>query len=323
MPAKPDMHLMQCLEVWGGNQAVDSGVIMAGVDAWLFSQPYQGSDRGGDVHFVSSCATGRLTRMLVADVSGHGSAVAATATALRRVMRRYMNHIDQRKFVGVLNAEFSALAKAGTFATTVAATYYAPTRELAICTAGHPPPLRYSLSKRAWSALSESDSKSSSELANIPLGILDLSDYEQQKLKLGVGDLVLLYTDSLIESRGADGRLLGVAGLLEIAQSIDVSDPGEFLEKLLNAMRGLHPTNLTTDDVTALLFRPNSLAPRVPIGTRLRAQWIMLRALAKYVVKRKEPMPWPEMSVANIGGAFSDRLAKATGGSKNEENASV
>jgi hypothetical protein len=230
--------------------------------------------------------------------------------------------------VGVLNAEFSALAKAGTFATTVAATYYAPTRELAICTAGHPPPLRYSVATRHWSVLSdtcgEGDRQAqSSALANIPLGILDLSDYEQRKLKLGVGDLVLLYTDSLIESRCRDGRLLGVEGLLEIVQSIDVSDPGAFIDELRERIRALHETNLTTDDVTALLFRPNSLSPRVPIGTRLKAQWIMLRELVKYVVRRKEPMPWPEISVANIGGAFSDKLAKATPGAKEEERANV
>ena len=321
MPANDEPHLMQCLEVWGGNQAVDSGVTMAGVDAWLFSQPYQESERGGDVHFVSSCATGRITRILVADVSGHGSVVADTAAALRRVMRRYMNHIDQRKFVGVLNAEFGALAKAGSFATAVAATYYAPTRELALCNAGHPPPLSFSVAKQRWSIMSDAadngaEASASSALANIPLGIVEVGAYEQQKLKLPVGDLVLLYTDSLTESRKADGTLLGVKGLLDVVRQLDVSDPGEFLAQLLEAVRSLHPTNLKTDDVTALLFRPNNLAPRIPIGTRLKSQWIMLKALLKYLVTRKEPMPWPEFSVAAIGGAFSSKLAQRRPDSK-------
>lgn len=310
MVSEHENHLMQCLEVWGGNQAVDSGVMMAGVDAYLFSQPYQGDAHGGDVHFVSSCATGRITRILVADVSGHGSKVAETADALRRVMRRYMNHIDQRKFVQVLNAEFNALAKAGTFATTVAATYYAPRRELALCIAGHPPPLHYSAAKRQWTVMSDVGTEKSTELANVPLGIIDISDYEQQKLKLGVGDLVLLYTDSLMESNDANGKMLGVNGLLEVVKSAEVSEPGAFVADLLRRIRAINPTNLTTDDVTALLFRPNNLSPRIPLGTRINAQWVMLKALAKSVVKRDEPMPWPELSVAAIGGAFSDKLAK-------------
>jgi serine phosphatase RsbU (regulator of sigma subunit) len=312
MPQKPELHLMQCLEVWGGNQAVDSGVIMAGVDAWLYSQPFEGHDRGGDVHFVSSCATGRLTRMLVADVSGHGSAVADTAAALRRVMRRYMNHIDQQRFVEVLNAEFAALAKAGHFATTVAATYYAPTRELAICTAGHPPPLHYSVAARQWTIVRDTCAKIDNDRSpsNIPLGIDDLGNYDQQKLRIGVGDLVLLYTDSLIESRDRDGRLLGVDGLLDVVREIDVTQPESFIDSLLARIRSMHSGNLAGDDVTALLFRPNALSPRVPIGTRIRANWLMLKELVKYLVSRKEPMPWPEPSVRNIGGAFSDKLAK-------------
>ena len=54
----------------------------------------------------------------------------------------------------------------------------------------------------------------------------------------------------------------------------------------------------------------------MPLGTRVKANWIMLRELARFLVRRKEPMPWPEMSIANIGGAFSNKLAKATPGNK-------
>ena len=71
-----DAQVMQCMEVWGGNQTADSGVIMAGLDAWVYSKPFGGADGGGDVYYVSSCATGRITRLLVADVSGHGTPAA-------------------------------------------------------------------------------------------------------------------------------------------------------------------------------------------------------------------------------------------------------
>src|SRR2546430_2776295 len=98
---------MQCMEVWGGNQVVDSGVVMAGLDAWVYSRPYGQSQEGGDVYSVSSCATGRITRLLVADVAGHGSAVCDVAGQLRALMRRYVNHISQQKFVGEMNRQFA------------------------------------------------------------------------------------------------------------------------------------------------------------------------------------------------------------------------
>src|SRR5437899_58220 len=95
--------LMQCMEVWGGNQVVDSSVAMAGLDAWVYSRPYGQADGGGDVHYVSSCATGRITRLLVADVSGHGVAVCDVAAQLRTLMRRYVNYLDQTRFVRSMN----------------------------------------------------------------------------------------------------------------------------------------------------------------------------------------------------------------------------
>jgi sigma-B regulation protein RsbU (phosphoserine phosphatase) len=57
------------MEVWGGNAAIDNGVIMPGLDAWVYARPYQQQAAGGDIHYVSSCATGRIIRLLVADVS--------------------------------------------------------------------------------------------------------------------------------------------------------------------------------------------------------------------------------------------------------------
>src|SRR4051812_18671738 len=88
---------MQCMEVWGGNHAVDTGVIMPGLDAWLFSRPCNSDDHGGDIHYVSSCAAGEITRLLVADVCGHGAAVSNIAIDLRKLMRKYINYHDQTR----------------------------------------------------------------------------------------------------------------------------------------------------------------------------------------------------------------------------------
>ena len=81
---------MSCMEVWGGSQLAERTVEFGGLDAWVYSKPYGQATRGGDVYYASSCATGRITRVLLADVSGHGKAVAATAADLRLLMRRFV-----------------------------------------------------------------------------------------------------------------------------------------------------------------------------------------------------------------------------------------
>src|ERR1700733_14516557 len=131
-------EVMQCMEVWGGNQPVDSGVVMAGLDAWVYCRPYAGgaiepAEAGGDVYFVSSCATGRITRLLVGGVSGHGTAVSDVASSLRSLMRKYVNYLDPRKFVGEMNRRFAELSKDGCFATAVVTTFFSPTNQVTFC----------------------------------------------------------------------------------------------------------------------------------------------------------------------------------------------
>ena len=300
---------MQCMEVWGGNQAVDSGVVMAGLDAWVYCKPYRDAEGGGDVYYVSSCATGRINRLLVADVSGHGADVAQTAVQLRSLMRRHVNQIDQTRFIGTMNAQFAALAQAGCFATAIATTFFAPTNHLSLCNAGHPPPLVYHAAERQWSFLQQDRATKGASGGNFPLGIVDLSDYAQFDVRLKVGDLVLCYTDSLIECGDGRGELLGQDGLLDVVTRLDVSDPSAFIPSLLRAIEAKACAALSGDDVTVLLFRPNGLAPTKPLGERLIAPFRVLREIVRGL-RRGDVMPWPEMSIANLGGALFTPLSR-------------
>lgn len=323
---------LACMEVWGGNQTADSGVVMAGLDAWVHCTPYQGAARGGDVYYLSSCATGRINRLLVADVSGHGHQVASIAAELRLLMRRYVNHISQGKFIARMNSQFAQLADSGGFATAAVATFYAPTNELLFSSAGHPPPLWYQSHRRRWRLLDESqlakstpaqrgrsgelrqgmaasdDEPASDTPANLPLGLLDDSRYSEHCLALRTGDLVLFYTDSLIECLGDDGQLLGANRLLDIVSQLDPADPQPFIGRLLERLASLHPDNLTEDDVTALLIRPNGLAPRVPLKQSLLAPLRLLRGLVGSLARGGRDAPWPEISRRNLGVTPSQRI---------------
>ena len=100
----------------------------------------------------------------------------------------------------------------------------------------------------------------------MPLGVLDATDYELFDVRLRVGDLVLCYTDSLVESRDADGRMLGQGGLLEVVRSLDVSDPAVLIPALLEAVAARGGTGVLADDVTLLLFRPNGPGQARPLS---------------------------------------------------------
>jgi sigma-B regulation protein RsbU (phosphoserine phosphatase) len=310
--APRESHTMQCLEVWGGNQAVDNGVVMPGLDAWVFSRPFGEGGAGGDIHYVSSCASGRITRVLVADVSGHGASVAGIAVKLRALMRRYVNFIDQTRLVEGLNREFAALGnEGGEFATAVVVTFWAPTDHLVVSNAGHPRPLWYRARERRWRALASDAAGRGEGISNIPLGIAEPTRYDVSKIRLDRGDLVVLYTDSLIEARDAAGRHFGEEGLLDLARSLDVERPAELISGLLAGVRAHAAGAPEGDDVTVLVLRPNEWKPRVGLreGTRaamrVTADW--LSSLARGGFAR------PEIGVASLLGAFIPRFNRRVG----------
>lgn len=284
------------MEVWGGNAPFDNAVTMPGLDAWVYCRPYQQADGGGDVYYASSCATGRITRLLVADVSGHGDAVKEIAGKLRLLMRRNVNHIEQTSFVGAMNREFTSLSVAGCFATAVVTTYFAPTKHLSLCNAGHPPPLLYRAATKNWTVLDKEGSD-----GNVPLGILEGTNYTQFETALESGDLVLCYTDSLIESKDEDGAMLGTAGLLKLVQSVQWSSPAKLIPALLAAIEVKFVGNLSGDDVTLMLLAPNVATGRVSFFKRAAAPLRVLGAAVRALFPGAQPVPWPEWSRQNLG----------------------
>lgn len=305
---------MACMEVWGGNHAVDRAVVLSGLDVWVYAKPFGQAVAGGDVHYLSSCATGRISRVLLADVSGHGVGAAETARTLHDLMRRYINCIDQSAFVKKLNRQFAAVAHAGSFATAVAVTFFSPTGQLWLCNAGHPTPLLYRAKEKQWTFLRmQADDDGH---ANIPLGILDATNYAQFNFTMGEDDIVLCYADSLTEARDARGRALGEAGLLAMVRETPIGEAETFVHTLLERITAFDAGGLSDDDVTVLMVRANDV--RKPLGERMLAPARLLRGGLTALSPAGGPVPWPEISVRNLGGALFEPLSRvggqATGG---------
>ncbi len=310
---------LQCMDIWGGNRSVNSRVSIAGLDAWVYSRPFQNQPDGGDIHFLSNCASGRITRLLLADVSGHGGTVSQTADMLRSLMARYINYLDQKRFISDMNRQFATLSETGEFATAIVATFFSPNRELALCNAGHPSPLLYRARNRCWSYIEphrhadyrpglRPSNRSQQVISNLPLGILELAEYDLFSVPLEVDDLLLCYTDALPESRGSHGRLLGRNGLLEVINQLGDLEPHRFIDDLIETVKTLHPDNLEQDDVTLLLLRATGEKPRLSFSSGLRSHLRMIREMAGALFHRHRRFPWPQVNLVTAGGLIIPRL---------------
>jgi hypothetical protein len=96
------------------------------------------------------------------------------------------------------------------------------------------------------------------------LGIDNESQYQQFEAPLNVGDIIICYTDALVESRASNGEFLGTEGLLRLAGEIRNENPSRLIPHLLSEIAKIDPAYASRDDVTCLAFRPNGLRPAVP-----------------------------------------------------------
>jgi serine phosphatase RsbU (regulator of sigma subunit) len=260
MTVAANAHSLQCMEIWQGNHGVENEVKTPGLDLWVYSQPHRGQAEGGDIHYVSLCGGGIITRLLLADVSGHGETVAGIARSLRGIMRQNINRKRQSRLVAALNREFSSFAQDGRFATAVAATYLTNNDTLTVCNAGHPRPLYYNAELARWTLVSVE----SGQADDLPLGVDNDSAYSQVRVSLGKGDVVVFYTDALTEAADADGRPLGEGGLLRLAASLIPEGAREVGRALLAAVNRHRPQAQPDDDVTLLALYHNAGPRRRP-----------------------------------------------------------
>lgn len=254
VPESNNQFVLQCMDIWSGNRSVENEVSTPGMELFVYSEPYGGESRGGDVHYVSLCAGGVVTRLILADVSGHGAAVAGTSQALRGLMRRFMNSKSQASLVHGLNREFTQLAKSGRFATAIVATHLSHRNLFTICNAGHPRPLWYRRASGSWSFVNN-ELVESGRASNLPLGLDESTDYQQLELNIADGDLLVLYTDALTEAHGAGDTMLGEEGLLRIVSGIATDHVREFGGRLLHGVREFCRNNPAEDDVTILVLK--------------------------------------------------------------------
>jgi phosphoserine phosphatase RsbU/P len=265
-----EQYTLQCMEIWGGIEPAERSVSTPGLDVWVFSQPFRGEDRGGDVYYVTLCGGGLITRLVVADVSGHGRAVAEFSSTLRSLLRKNINQKSQKRLIESLNRGFGEMAQLRRFATTVVITYLASTRRLAISNAGHPRPLLFRAVEKEWSLLPEFDDERGS--ANLPLGLDEETRYFTFELQLARGDLVVLYTDALSEAADPSGTLLGESGLLKFVRELDLLDPSPRAigQALLQKVARYRQTESAEDDTTLLVFFHNDGgARRLSVGEKL------------------------------------------------------
>ncbi len=241
------MYRLKCAEVWGGIKDEELDVCAPGLTLSLFSSACEGG-KGGDVYFCSVCRGDRVTRVVVADVAGHGTAVSAIG---RWVHDELVKGMDDPVLANLLAELNSRVVRRGLRAmtTAVALSYDVVERHLEYGYAGHPPILiRHA---GAWMDLSPAPDGG---CRNLPLGVEPACSYQTFETSVASGDMLLLYTDGVLEAPSPDGTLFTAERLRELLGDAATASPDILKSKLLATLRGWTGGRLDHDDVTFLVI---------------------------------------------------------------------
>jgi phosphoserine phosphatase RsbU/P len=250
-----DIVQLACLEVWGGNRRVNHSVELPGLAGWIYSDPVATAELGGDVHYISVCSKGIISRFALADVSGHGRSSSVMAQLLRKLINKHINTWDQSELMRELSESLLNTKRNGEqYATATLFAYCRPTRELVFTNAGHPAALWYHAKTDTWDWL-EATTPFARPVEEVPLGLIPGTDYVQVAVQLNRNDVLVVYTDGITEASDTQGNMLGADGLMEIVRNVPVDSPACMAERLLAALQHFRTSALRTDDQSFFILR--------------------------------------------------------------------
>ena len=164
---------------------------------------FAGQEVGGDFYDVFQVADG-WCGILIGDVSGKGLEAAALAATTRSTVHAFVheNPSAGEALTRANSVLYAQQPNMESYVTVFLVTLNLSTGEACHSSAGHPP-----------AAMLRSDgSVEFLPLANLPLGVLDVSSHEQFHNRLEPGDKLLLYTDGITDSH-SQSRLFDLEGI--------------------------------------------------------------------------------------------------------------
>ena len=246
---------LACAETWAGNSRTASLLALPGLVAWVHSAPAGSDGAGGDVHYVSVCPSCIVSRVALADVSGHGQAVVALAEKLRELMQRHLRALEQVSLMRDLNRAVQAELDDVHYATMVAAGWHGRRGLLVLTNAGHPTPLWYRAARDEWSWLETARAPQKGQPAGVPLGLLADISYDRVVVKPQSGDLVVLYSDGASEATNQAETELGRDGLMNLARGLDPTSAQAFGMQLIQGIRSFREGVAAADDETIIVLQ--------------------------------------------------------------------
>ncbi len=202
---------------------------------------------GGDFYDFVTLPGGRLA-MAIGDASGKGFAAALMISNVQSSLRTAALFAgdDSAMALEAVNRQVYGSSLASRYATLFYGIFNGEKRTLHYVNAGHNPPL----------VIRADGSVLWLRTGGAPVGMFSDSIYEEGMVELNPGDLVVAYTDGVIEALDLCGREWGTEGLRNAAIANGAASADDMAEAIMESM-GRFSHQRQIDDATLVVARVN------------------------------------------------------------------
>ncbi|MDY0340832.1 MAG: SpoIIE family protein phosphatase [Coriobacteriia bacterium] len=199
---------------------------------------------GGDFYDVVPLPGGSLG-VLIGDVAGHGYKAAGLTALVKSAMRTEALHLPSpRSVMSRANEVVIHGAQPHEFVSAFFGLIDPTDGRMSYSVAGHPPPVLHRAGEKP--VLLSQD--------GTVLGAASAGGYENHATVMGRGDLLVLYTDGLLEARSPEGEMFGDGRLLEAVYEHADESAERIPEALFMSAFGFADGHLS-DDIAIVALR--------------------------------------------------------------------
>jgi len=192
--------------------------------------------------------------LAVADVSGKGLSSSLLMASLQGLVRTNLavRQGDVARFVAELNDSFYKLTANNRYATIFFAVVDVSNQTLHYVNAGQNPPLLF---RNGASTAHLTGTTERLESGGLPVGLLARSQYRSEHVPLHDGDVLVAYTDGVVEARNPQQEEFGEARLINIVRSSLSLSAAEICKRIADRLQAFVAESPRWDDITLVVMK--------------------------------------------------------------------
>ena len=201
---------------------------------------------GGDFYDFIDVAEGKIG-LVIGDVAGKGLPAALFMAVSRSFLRaEAIGNLEAKTVMERTNRLVSEAAREGMFVTAFYAILDIPGKRLRLSNAGHNPPLLFHSNTGECEEL---------RIGGIALGAFSDAQFQEKEIILRKGDIVVFYTDGVVEAIDNNNQQFGMERLIKIFHDKPYLQATEFVELVKKEVAQFTKGQPHFDDFTLVVMK--------------------------------------------------------------------